>query len=140
MDLTKLTSHQIKDINKLIERKESLESELQKIHQQLAAYETGKAMPSRGSAKGGRPLATSSETASKSPSKTQKRAPRGQLKEGIINALSNAGKEGLKVKELAERLNTTTGNIHAFFFTTGKKMKGIKKIGPGQYALSGKYQ
>ncbi len=144
MDLRKLTSHQIKEINKLIERKESLESELQKIDQQLAGYETGHPMPARKKGKGGRPpkrsSASSSEAAPRSAFKPRKRAPRGQLKEGIINALSNAGKEGLKVKELAERLNTSTGNIHAWFFTTGKKMKGIKKVGPGQYALSGKYQ
>ncbi len=143
MELTKLTSHQVKEINKLVERKESLESELQKIEQQLASYENGGTTSSKKGRRVGRPKkATSagSQTTSKPGSETRKRAPRGKLKEGIINALSSAGQEGLTVKELAQRLNTSTGNIHAWFFTTGKKMKGIKKVGPGQYALSGKPQ
>ncbi len=145
MDLTKLTSNQTKDIAKLLERKESLESELQKIEQQLARYDGGTA-PAAKKAKVGRPAKQDSSARSQKASRsastttTRKRAPRGQLKEGIINALNSAGKEGLTVKELAQRLNTSTGNIHAWFFTTGKKMKGIKKVGPGKYTLSGKYQ
>ena len=144
MDLTKLTSSQIKEINKLVEKKESLEGEIQKVEQQLAAYENGKAVPGKKTARVGRPpkkaSSASSKATSRSATKTGDRAPRGQLRDGIINALTNAGKEGLTVKELAQRLNTKTANVHAWFFNTGKKMKGIKKIGPGKYALSGTYQ
>ena len=144
MDLTKLTTNQIKEINKLVERKESLEGELEKIKGQLASYENGSATSSRKPGRPGRPAKKASSTASKaapkSASGTRKRAPRGQLKEGIINALNSAGKEGLTVKELAERLNTKQANVHAWFFNTGKKMKGIKKVAPGKYALIGQYQ
>lgn len=146
MELAKLTSEQSKQITKLLEQKESLQQELEKIDQKLTNYERGKGSavapaPSRKKGRVGRPpKEATKKAAKKTTAKTRKRAPRGQLKEGIINELSNAGKEGLTVKELAERLKTKPANIHAWFFTTGKRMKGIKKVGAGKYSLSGKYQ
>ena len=141
MELAKLTSEQTREIAKLLEKKESLEQELEKVNRQLTNYEQGKARVSAGpSQKKGRVGRPPKKASKPTGGTSRKRAPRGQLKEGIINELSNAGKDGLTVKELAERLNTKPANIHAWFFTTGKKMKGIKKVAAGKYTLTGKPQ
>ena len=63
------------------------------------------------------------------------RAVRGQLKEQILNELKNAGAAGITVKELAEKLNANYKNVYIWFVTTGKRVAGIKKVGPAQYKL-----
>lgn len=60
---------------------------------------------------------------------------RGQLKQQILGALKAAGPEGITVKELAEKLNANYKNVYIWFVTTGKKIAGIKKVGPAQYKL-----
>jgi hypothetical protein len=55
----------------------------------------------------------------------------------ISGELKAAGKEGMRVKELAKKLGTSDGNITNFFQSTAKKIKEIKKVGPGQFAWVG---
>ena len=52
---------------------------------------------------------------------------RGQMKETIIELLKAAGKEGLAVKELAEKMSVKPVNVHVWFGSTGKKVAEIKK-------------
>jgi len=59
----------------------------------------------------------------------------GGLKERILALLHDAGNQGLKVKEIAEKLGAKPGNISVWFSTTGKKL--AKKIEPGRYAVKG---
>ena len=59
----------------------------------------------------------------------------GGLKEKILALLESAGSEGLKVKEIAAKLNAKPGNISVWFSTTGKKL--TNKIEPGRYAVKG---
>lgn len=63
------------------------------------------------------------------------RAVRGQLKEQILNELKNAGAEGISIKDLAAKLNANYKNVYIWFVTTGKRVAGIKKVGPAQYKL-----
>jgi len=60
---------------------------------------------------------------------------RGQLKQQILDALKKAGSKGITVKELADDLKANYKNIYIWFVTTGKKIPGIKKVGPAQYKL-----
>jgi hypothetical protein len=62
------------------------------------------------------------------------RSRRGKLKEGLLKKLHAAGKEGLTVKELAASLKAKPASVAIWFYTTGKKVKGIKKIGRAKYA------
>jgi len=39
------------------------------------------------------------------------------------------------VKDLAAKLNVKPGNIFSWFYTTGRKIKGITKVGAARYAL-----
>jgi len=40
------------------------------------------------------------------------------------------------VKELAAKLKVKPGNIFSWFYTTGKKISGIKKVGEAKYAYA----
>jgi hypothetical protein len=41
------------------------------------------------------------------------------------------------VKELAAKLKVKPNNVFSWFYTTGKKVSGIKKVGEARYALHG---
>ncbi len=63
------------------------------------------------------------------------KAGRGQLKARILSTLKSAGPEGVSIKEMAKKLNANYRNLYVWFVTTGKKIGGIKKVGPAQYKL-----
>ena len=81
--------------------------------------------------------ATASQKASAQPAKSQ-RTGRGELKDRIVSALEAAGKQGIRVKELASALNTKPVNIHSWFHSAIKRYPSIKKITGGHYRLDGK--
>jgi hypothetical protein len=60
---------------------------------------------------------------------------RGELASRILAALKSAGKEGLKVRQLADKLGVKYKNLFIWFATTGKKNKAIKKVGEAHYRL-----
>ena len=70
--------------------------------------------------------------------KPSRRKRRKNLKEGILNFLSSQGKKGAHVKVIADKLGTKPVNITAWVFSTGKKVKGLKKVKPATYAYLGK--
>ncbi|MHC1767733.1 MAG: hypothetical protein AB9869_26245 [Verrucomicrobiia bacterium] len=121
-------------IQKLVERKEALAQEIERINRELQEMESG-ATPTasvRGatrkapSPKPGRPAAAKKSVSGK--------ARRGELKKRIVAQLKTAGKDGVKVKDLAAKLGSSYGNITAFFQSTGQNIPQIKKVGPAQYA------
>jgi len=63
------------------------------------------------------------------------KAGRGVLKEQILDALKSAGAEGITIKDLAAKLKANYKNVYIWFVTTGKKIAGIKKVGPARYKL-----
>ena len=63
------------------------------------------------------------------------RAGRGALKEQILNALTKAGDQGITIKDLSAQLKANYKNVYIWFVTTGKRIAGIKKVGPAQYKL-----
>jgi hypothetical protein len=120
MDITTLTSADFRKITKLLEAKERLLAQVEIINHELQSFERN--------GKGKRPL-VSKPAASKG-----KRSKRGKTKELVIAELKSAGKAGVHVKELAERLGVKTANLTVWFFSTGKKIKEIKKVAPATYA------
>ena len=66
--------------------------------------------------------------------KTKGRSPGAPLKDRIVQALKAAGKPGTTVKDIAKKLGKSYGNISVWFHTTGKGIKGIKKVAPGKFA------
>jgi hypothetical protein len=59
------------------------------------------------------------------------------LKENILNRLASAGRKGATVKEIADAVGSRPANIHSWFQSTGKRVRGLKKIGAGRYRYTG---
>ncbi len=121
MSLSSLSSAQLHRLIELVKEKESLQSKLAKVESALAAFDgNGSAAKTAGIKRGPR-----------------RKLKRGALKDGVLGKLRAAGKEGLKVKELAASLNANPASLAVWFYTTGKKVKGIKKVGTARYAYLG---
>ena len=134
MNLSNINSNSLRNLVKLIKRKDSLAKEIEKIDSQLSSLLGGKSLPS-----GKRPGRPAGKKASKAtPSKKKKRAPRGALKKKIFAALRTAGNAGLKVPDLSKKVGAKNVNVHVWLSTTGKKLPEIKKLGKGHYKLQEK--
>jgi len=86
-----------------------------------------------GSEKRSAPSKSSAKPAKKK--KTATRGKRGELTAKILEALKDAGSQGISVKDLAENLGANYRNIYIWFATTGKKNPSVEKVGPAQYRL-----
>jgi hypothetical protein len=62
---------------------------------------------------------------------------RGALREQILEVLDAVGAKGITVRDLAVRIGTKPANIHSWFSTNAKKVRGLKKTGEAQYTLIG---
>ena len=131
MALTNLSSAQLAHLIGLVKEKESLQAKLDQVNSALSALENGKTVPKKRGRKPGRPPLAKKAKGAK-PGKRGKR-----LKAPLLKILSAAGSSGITVKELAAKLKVKPGNIFSWFYTTGKKVKGISKIGEARYAYNG---
>jgi len=75
--------------------------------------------------------------AQKASGKGSKKAPRGTLKPAILAALQGAPKSGLSLAEVAAKIGAKKNTVNVWFYTTGKKVKGLKKVSKGRFALRG---
>lgn len=114
----------------LVKEKESLQTKLDRVDQALQALEGGGSVPKKRGRKPGRPALLKKAVKGG----VRKRGKR--LKEPLIKALKSAGSAGITVKELAAKLKVKPGNIFSWFYTTGKKIKAIHKVGEAKYAYS----
>jgi hypothetical protein len=128
MSLANLTSDQLSHLVELIKRKEQLQADLARIDAELQSLESGSPLPKKRGRKPGRP------SLSAAPTKRKKRSKR--LKDSLLKELEAAGSGGLTVKELSAKLKVKPGNVFSWFYTTGKKIKGIKKVGEAKYSYS----
>jgi hypothetical protein len=117
MALSDLSSSQLQRLIQLVKEKEAIQAKLAQVNRSLGNLGTGKTTNSEPTAKRGRRR-------------------RGALKDGLLKELQAAGKEGLTVKELASALKAKPASVSIWFYTTGKKVKGIKKVGTAKYAYS----
>jgi hypothetical protein len=133
MAFTNLSSAQVAHLIALVKEKESLQSKLEKVNAELESLETGKSAPKKRGRKPGRPAGSKNKSAVV----TEKKVRRGKrLKEPLLKALKAAGASGITVKDLAAKLKVKPGNVFSWFYTTGKKIKGISKVGEAKYALA----
>jgi hypothetical protein len=134
MKLANLTSSNFNEIIKLLKKKRSLavktlaiDQKIQKIDQQLAAYESGKPAAATRTTRGpGRPAKATKVTTGR----------KGGVKELILHALKEAGSAGASVPELATKLGMKVVNVRAWIYTTGKGA-GVKSVSRGVFAVSG---
>lgn len=139
MALLNLSSAQLAQLIRLVKERETLQAQLDRVNSSLSALESG-AAPRRGR-KPGRPAkaAASGRSAGRPPGRpagsTGKRGKR--LKQPLLKALKAAGSGGITVKELAAKLKVKPNNVFSWFYTTGKKVSGIKKVGEAKYSFAG---
>lgn len=123
MNLASISAADFVKIARLLKAKEALLAKVADIDAELAAFEGG----SGTAARRGRPAKAAGAP-------KPGRAKRGALKDSIISLLKEAGKAGLSVKDIAAKTGVKGANIHAWFFTTGKKIKEIQKVGKSTHA------
>jgi hypothetical protein len=133
MALLNLGSAQLAHLIRLVKEKESLLAQLARIDGALTALEGGKAPGKRGR-KPGRPP-KSGRGPGRPPGKTGRRGKR--IKAPLLKLMKSAGAGGITVKELAAKLKIKPNNVFSWFYTTGKKVSGIKKVGEAKYSYSG---
>lgn len=133
--LSSLTSSALNQLSSLVDQKEALVKEIERIESHMASIISGK--PVR-AAKGKSARSAAKGKTAKTAKKTTKRGSRVNLGTKVLSALEAAGGAGVKVADLAEKLRIKGTNLHVWFGTTGKKNKAIKKVGKGHYRLQGK--
>jgi conjugal transfer/entry exclusion protein len=119
-----ITRTDLNKISALLKTKEKLLAQVGRIDSQLGSF-NGSVSTRRAPAK---------------PARSGRKASvqrRGQLKEKIIGSLKAAGKQGLSVKEVAAKVKSKEPNVRVWFFTTGKKVKEIKRVGKAKYSWAG---
>lgn len=122
MSLSSLSSVQLHRLIQLVKEKESLQAKLAQVERSLAALDGGKVTKEKSAPK------------KRGPHRGRRRT---GLKDGILKSLQAAGKEGVTVKELATSLKAKPASVSVWFYTTGKKIKGIQKVARAKYAYLG---
>ena len=139
MDLTKLTAKEFGRIVKLLRRKESLEKKLTQVERSVAkvvgagasfvARRANRIASGRGRSPGRRGRPAGRRTTGR------KFGRRGGLRKVVLAQLKRAGISGLKIKDLARKMNIQRQRLDTWFYQNVKKIRGLKKIGPGHYHL-----
>ncbi|MBN8710291.1 MAG: hypothetical protein BGO12_21375 [Verrucomicrobia bacterium 61-8] len=126
MSLSSLSSANLRNLVTLVEKREALAAELEKVEASIkSALEGGKAST---------PIAGAKRGPKKGSIRRPKMNKRGALRDFIVAELQAAGKEGVSVKDLSAKLGVKNQNVHVWFSTTGKSV-GAKRVSPGRYAL-----
>lgn len=127
MNLTELTSHDLKKAVALMQQKETLQAKMAEVDSQLSALLGGKV---------GKMGAKLGLDAKRNPvvMGVPKPGRSGQVKEAIITLLKKVSPQGLSRKEICQRINSTPNRLNVWLHSTGKKIKQIKRIAPGTYA------
>jgi len=156
MSLNNLSTASLEKLISLVKKREALQAELAAVEQQLSAAlgETSapaaaSPAPKRGRRKGKKVKAAATAPAGTAApavkpvasvakaAKPAKKGKRGALKESVLAALKAAGSEGIAVKDLSAKLGVKNQNLHVWFSTTGKTVKGLKKTKAGTWAYAG---
>jgi hypothetical protein len=156
MSLNNITSSELRKLISIVERKESVKEELAEIESKLSAYlspeptapatrgprRTSKSRAVRVSkpleGKAPKPKVRQAESKSAPLSRGPKPGQRpGALKDSILAALQKAGDEGVAIKDLSAALGVKSQNIHVWFSSTGRKVKGVTKVVAGRWKYNG---
>ena len=114
----------------------ALQGKLDQLHARLdhiknALFATGSS--------GSLPVATAGKAVAQKAARAVKkpRAARGELKRRILEALAAAGKDGIRVRDLAVAIGSKSPALHSWFQFARKSISAIRKAGKGRYRLAG---
>jgi hypothetical protein len=131
--LRNIPSATLKQLVKLSERREALMSQIQQVDREIVRLESRFGVPAADERF--TPVTISSK-AGGARKNSGRRTKRGALREAIVSALRAAGKRGTNIKQLSQKLRVPSANLYVWFNSTGKKVRGLRKIGPATYRLS----
>lgn len=127
MDFTSLTRSDIDRLAKLITERDAIIARLSEISKVLGG----------GSSVDGRSTPEETKQSAQREKKAKKETGRsGAVKDAVIQVLKQAPVGGVSVSAIAETLKRKPAAIHVWFYTTGKTIKEIKKVGRSMYAWS----
>jgi hypothetical protein len=125
--LLDISSATLRKMVKLSERKEAFMSQIQELDRQMIALQEPASVESK-------PSVGFQRVGGMTTGKPRNQ--RGALKAKILGALRAAGQRGMTIRELSGKLKAKPANLYVWFNGTGRKTKGVKKIGPAKYKLS----
>ena len=126
MDIKHITSDSLRRLLSLTTKKEQLIKAVFDVENEIASALKGAATTAVEVAEAVTPFKAKKKSKASKP---------GSLKDRILALLEAAGDEGVRVKDIAEKLAAKPGNISVWFSTTGKKL--VTKVDPGRYAVKG---
>jgi hypothetical protein len=126
--LIDISSANLRKMVKLSERKEALMSQIQELDRRMASLQQPTQEESEGQSSRVKNFAHVAGN-----KRGKRRTQRGALKAKIVGALRAAGQRGLTIRELSEKLRVKPANLYVWFNGTGRKTKGVKKLGPAKY-------
>ena len=118
MVLSSLSGTQIRRLIVLIKKKEALQAELANVERLMDGLQNASDPQPR--------IAES---------KPRRRRKRVKLKEPILKHLQLAGRAGMTVKQLATEIGAKPGSVSVWFYTTGRKITGIRKVGKATFSF-----
>lgn len=133
MNLSQLTSADLKVLGSLLKEKEALLARVVRIDAKLNAFAGGQTAPAALAAAAPRARAAAKPAAKPAARKVRRNRP-GKFKDKILALLQGAGKEGLSVRDLAGKLGVKPQRMYVWFSASGSRMKEIKKVAPATYA------
>ncbi len=148
MPLSNLSTASLEKLIALVKKRESLQAEIAAVEKELSAALGGTSAPAakapktrkvRGKGRKAKaaPAAKEAPKAAAPAAKPVKKGKRGALKEAVLAALKASGPAGIAVKDLSAKLGVKNQNLHVWFSTTGKTVKGLKKTKAGTWAYAG---
>jgi hypothetical protein len=147
MSLNNITSAELRQLISIVERKERLQEELREIESKLSTHllprPTTRATPTPRRTRKSRAVRVNKQSLEVKTSKadgqqaeSESGQRRGALKESILAALQKAGGAGIAINDLSRTLGVKAQNLHVWFSSTGKKVKGITKVRAGCWAYN----
>ena len=147
MSLNNITSAELKQLISIVERKERVQEELREIESKLSTHlspepavtptvriRRGKSRSVRVSK---RPLEVKASKSKVQQAEAKSGQRHGALRDSILAALQKADGAGIPIKELSRTLGVKAPNLHVWFSSTGRKVKGVTKVSAGRWAYAG---
>lgn len=125
-----------KEAMNLERERAALQGKLDQLHARLDHIK-GSLFSSGGGASAPVSVKVKAVASKAAPAVKKVRAKRGALKQRILEALAAAGKEGIRVRDLAVTIGSKSAALHSWFQFARKHIPGIRKAGKARYRLVG---
>ena len=146
MSLNNITSAELRQLISIVEKKERLQEELREIESKLSIHRSPRpttrtprrTRKSRAVRVSKRPLEVKASELKVEQAESKSGQRHGALRDSILAALQKADGAGIAVKDLSRVLDVKAQNLHVWFSSTGRNVKGVTKVSAGRWAYEGR--